>query len=259
MRTACLLLLLTGFYPIVQAWRANRTTTLRPALLWAGAAWMAWVVLLIRAGDPLAAYFAVSLTACAGVAVLGARRPGLEAWNFVVAALLATLLIPIAGALLVWDAPGPSPTSWIFLGAVLLIGVLNYLPTRLAGGALLLGVASALVIWRMGFSGSAEPDGDVAILLLALAPWAALLGSLYEIATNAVDREWQAFRDRFGLVWGERQREQFNNAARNAGWPLILGWNGIRRNGDGPQPDETEVLSLLRAVLKRFGSGDVVR
>ena len=54
--------------------------------MWAGGAWAAWVATTWAPG-PLATYLALCLSACAGVAVLGARRPGVTAWNFVVAGL----------------------------------------------------------------------------------------------------------------------------------------------------------------------------
>src|SRR5215831_6186566 len=101
----CGLLLLSSTYPIIVAWRAIRATTLRSAMMWASAAWLAWgsalfitdlhsgsVALLLR-------YLALCLTGCAAVAVLGARRPGVIAWNFVVLAQLGILLLPIAEGL----------------------------------------------------------------------------------------------------------------------------------------------------------------
>ena len=45
-------------------------------------------------------YTALSLTGCAGVAVLGARRPGVGPWNFVLLGLLAVMLLPLAEGLL---------------------------------------------------------------------------------------------------------------------------------------------------------------
>ncbi len=90
------LLLLTGFYPLWRAWRANRRTTLRHAIGWSAAAWTAWVGAAGLGPDTeLARYLALALTGCAGVAVLGARRPIVAAWNFVVASLLVVLLWPV--------------------------------------------------------------------------------------------------------------------------------------------------------------------
>ncbi len=90
------LLLLTGFYPLWRAWRANRRTTLRHAIGWSTATWAAWVGAAGLGPDAaLVRYLALALTGCAGVAVLGARRPIVAAWNFVVASLLVVLLWPV--------------------------------------------------------------------------------------------------------------------------------------------------------------------
>jgi hypothetical protein len=43
-------------------------------------------------------YLALCLTGCVGVAVLGARRPGVGAWDFVLLGLLAVLLLVAGGA-----------------------------------------------------------------------------------------------------------------------------------------------------------------
>src|SRR5437016_13832974 len=100
MHTLCWCILLTGVYPLWRAWRANRRTSLIQALHWAILSWVAWGLALLVAdrwpaeSAKVTCYLALCLTGCAGVAVLGARRPGLGAWNFVVLALLAINLLP---------------------------------------------------------------------------------------------------------------------------------------------------------------------
>src|SRR4051794_17756783 len=83
--------------PLIFAVWSNRMTALFHTLLWVIAAWLAW---LISAGTqlPSANYCALALTGCAGVAVFGARRPGVSAWNFVVLGLLVVLLLPLSEA-----------------------------------------------------------------------------------------------------------------------------------------------------------------
>src|SRR5437764_12294899 len=93
-------IVLTAVFPLVGAWRANRHTTLLQAVFWAGGAWAAWLLTLVALarGDEEAIpgrHLALALTGCAGVAVLGARRPGVRAWNFVVCGLLVIQLMPI--------------------------------------------------------------------------------------------------------------------------------------------------------------------
>ena len=45
-------------------------------------------------------------------------------------------------------------------------------------------------------------------------------------AANAFDGDWLAFRDRFGWLWSQRVREQFQQAGRHAELPGRLTWGG---------------------------------
>src|SRR5262245_40332365 len=142
---ACGLALLTGAWPLWRAWQANRRTTLRQAVLWATAAWAAWVLVFLGPAltadfDPaLGRHAALALTVCAGVAVLGARRPGGAAGNFVVCGLLVVLMLPVAEGL---GTPRLDTAHAVFLGATLAVGLLNYLRTRAGPAALLLGLGA---------------------------------------------------------------------------------------------------------------------
>ena len=74
-------------------------------------------------------------------------------------------------------------------------------------------------------------------------------------APSRFDRLWLDFRDRYGLLWGQRVREQFNRAAHNAGWPVMLFWQGLRLHAAAELPDEPtqqEILDTLVALLQRF-------
>src|SRR5580704_7733960 len=92
-------LIAAGALPVLLACWINRRASLIHALAWGIAAWIAWLVSAVD-GTILARYLALCITACAGVAVLGARRPGAAAWNAVVAGLLAVLLIAPAQGLM---------------------------------------------------------------------------------------------------------------------------------------------------------------
>ena len=74
------------------------------------------------------------------VAVLRARRPGAAAWNFVVAGLLAVLLLPVA---IQFGQVRLNAFDAVFLSGAT-VGFLNHLPTRLAAVILPIGVACAL-------------------------------------------------------------------------------------------------------------------
>jgi hypothetical protein len=252
------LLLLTGIYPLGRAFRLNRHTTLRPALGWAILAWAAWTltawthVAWPERESRVAPYLALCLTGCAGIAVLGARRPGAGAWNFVVVGLLAVLLRPLLEGLgdLHLEA-----AHELFLAATLAVPLLNYLPTRLAPAVVSLASACSLemiVLMRGSVPvGSSSPVG-----LVAVTPWVAWLAlHTHKPARTEFDRLWLAFRDRFGFLWGQRVREQFNQAVRHAGRPVVLHWNGLRPPTEATA-DAAALLATLRAVLKRFATDE---
>jgi hypothetical protein len=256
---ALAVLLLTGFYPIRRAWHGNRRTTLRHAVAWAGGAWTAWCLAACvsaawpGADAPLSRYFALCLTGCAAVAVLGARRPGVAAWNFVVCGLLAVLLLPVANRL---GEVRLNVFEATFLSGALAVGLVNHLPTRLAAVVLPVGAACALEMsLLLEITGIDWAWADpTALALLAAAPWLGLAAARRrESVADECDREWLAFRDRFGMVWALPARDQFNRAAANGQWGVVLDWKGLRRTCDSTAARPDAAQAGLRAVLKRFG------
>jgi hypothetical protein len=180
------------------------------------------------------------------------------AWNFVVLAQLGVLLLPVAEGL---GEVRLDPLRLVFLSATLAVGLLNYLPTRLAAamaaGAIGCGVEVAL--WHS--APEAAPKLERAAVfcrcLLAASPWFGLIAIRATPApASAFNRLWIGFRDRFGLVWAQRVREQFNRAAVHAGWPVVLRWRGLRAERAAAMIAEKEhaaMVAALRALLKRFG------
>jgi hypothetical protein len=257
------LVYLTSVYPLTLAWWSNRRTTLLHALSWTLAAWTCWCgCFLLSEGSEhqTARYLALCLTGCAGTAVLGARRPIVGAWNLVLIGLLAVLLLPL-GEHAVLGTGLLDPLRLIFVAGTLSVGVLNYLPTRLAVPMLVVGLVSAGELFVL-----ADPEGAAACqaflvhagpLLLAAACWIGwALMRRPDQSLAEFDQIWLAFRDRFGLMWGQRVREQFNQAAKNADWPVILRWSGLRRTSrDRPLPAATQtiIVDAMRAMLRRFG------
>jgi hypothetical protein len=265
MATLACLFHLTASYPLWRAWRANRDTSLRYAVGWAILAWTGWagVVGLGALSGPgwglrPARLLALALTSAAVVAVLGARRPGVTAWNFVVLGLLAVMLLPLIEQLVAGGQP-LDPVRAMFLCGTLAVGLLNYLPTRLAPAVLVLGLGCGWEAWTLlapeqsGLALSADGRGW---LWIALSPWVGWLAlRLRPAVQSEFDHLWLDFRDRFGLVWGQRLREQFNRVADHAGWPVHLSWQGLRLKADAASPDEAgrnAILAALRALLKRF-------
>ncbi len=249
------LLLMAGTYPLAKALRANHSTTLRQPLLWALLAWAAWIgvawsrVLRPETEERLTIYSALCLTGCAGTAVLGARRPGAAAWNFVVIGLLAVLLLPILNGL---GEPRLETAQEVFLALTLIVPLVNYLPTHLGPGVVLAAAGCGWEMMRV-MDGTAGKNA-LGLLLLAASPWTAwvLLAKRNGSATE-FDLLWLAYRDRFGFVWGQRMREQFNRAAHHAGWPVVLRWGGLHPTVPQGSPDAAQLVAMLRAVVKRFG------
>jgi hypothetical protein len=249
MAWACLLVLVGGAWPLFQAWLANRQTTLHQAVGWMTAAWALWLIVLGleargQPAGPLPCYLALGLTACAGIAVLGARRPGVGAWNFVVLGLLAVLLLPVAEG---WGEPRLREPHLIFLAVALCVVLLNHVPTRL-GFAVLCYAPVCGVEWaRLAGFAVEENLLQTTRVLLALTPWVGLLSMKVRRTTGELERTWLRFRDSYGFLWAQRLREQFNTAAQNAGWPVTLRWQGPEGPAESP-----EALELLRTTLKRF-------
>jgi hypothetical protein len=262
MTTVYAVLLTAGLYPLAVAWRANRATSLGHAVGWAGAAWLAWGWALLggdadRLGLDPARFVALALTGGAGIAVLGARRPHVFAWNFVVIGLLAVMLLPLIESLFIGTDP-VDPLRVTFLSATLAVGLLNYLPTRAAPAVLLLALGEAGEVASLFAAGWFPDRGEVQLfhLIVLLVPWA-VWGCWRGAAPGRAefDRLWLDFRDRFGLLWSQRVREQFNRAAAHAGWPVWLSWGGLRRTEPGraiPPADQDAMLRTLRAALQRF-------
>jgi hypothetical protein len=220
-----------------------------------GLAWLAWGGAWLADGlaqrtvAVAARYGALCLTGCAGVAVLGARRPVLGAWHVVVVGLLAVLLLPLGEG---WGRLQLSPPRILFLSITLGVGFVNYVPTRLGPAAVLAAAGCAMELWSLVSPEGVSAAGLIAgRMALAVSPWVALVFLAGRPAGTEFDQTWRGFRDRYGGLWGQRVREQFNRAAANAGWDARLAWGGLRFASD-PRKHE-QALETLRALLKRFG------
>jgi hypothetical protein len=260
------LIFVSGFYPIACAARSNRKTTLLYAIAWALIAWFFWSaanVLTAFQKEPessLGSLLALAFSGCTSVAVLGARRPGVGAWNFVIIALLIVMVFLWVEGMMAGNDAILRNVRTILLASTVAIGVLNYLPTRLAPAALMLAIGCGLEIVMLTGSESlqakleaARPMGPLA---LASVPWIGLARMRWRPqARSEFDQVWLDFRDRFGLVWAQRLREQFNASASHADWPVVLRWTGLRfiPGTRRPSPQEQEaMLDNLRALMKRF-------
>jgi hypothetical protein len=256
-------LIVAGLYPFCRAWFANRHTTLKHAICWAGIAWIAWGAALTL-GTPSQSgldpwrFVALSLTGAAGVAVLGARRPHAGAWNFVVLGLLAVLLLPLGENLALGTKTLGLPRM-VFLAGTLAVGIINYVPTvalipAVLLGAICTGECLALFVTDVEFEPSLLDAMHVSLLLMPWLAWAFWRPARAE--AMPINRLWRGLRDRYGLFWGQRVREQYNRGAAHAGLPGFLYWHGwqLRKEESPPTDAQTQAIeALFKAVLKRFG------
>jgi hypothetical protein len=262
MRWLLLLLMLAGVYPWIKGWLAVKNSSLAHALAWTVAAWLCWAGAFINVDEAGAMrYLSLCLTACAGVAVLGARRPHVAAWNFVVAGLLAVMALPLLENLVLGSRP-IGAVRIIFLGATLLVVLVNFVPTSFGPAAILALLGCAAQMWAL----LAGDDFPVAVILgshlaMALVPWIGwMCWMLRRRPRTELERRWLGFRDCFGAMWGLRVREQFNHAAEHAAWPVTLTWHGIAaKTVEGPSTaNEAEMAADFQALIKRFSNADGV-
>jgi hypothetical protein len=254
---------LAGLYPLACAWRANRATSLLHAVGWATVAWLAWGWALLSAdadhvGVEPGRYVALCVTGGVGVAVLGARRPHVFAWNFVVLGLLAVMQLPLVESLVIGTDPRDTLRIF-FLAATLAVGICNYLPTRSAPAIVLLAAVSAREVISLFAPDTWALRQELVLfhLLLLMTPWAAWVCWRARSDRSEFDRMWLDFRDRMGLLWAQRVREQFNHAADHAGWTVRLAWRGLHRTAPNvaiPPAEQDAMLETLRAALKRFAA-----
>ncbi len=241
----------SGAYPLWRAWQSHRNTSLTHALAWAAVAWAGWALALADGGRA-ARYLGLCLIGAAGVAVLGARRPGVAAWDFVVGGLLAVLLLSLAEGFLTGAGVQLGAVRATFLAGTLGLACGNYLPTKMAPAALLLAVASGLTL-----AGLATRDDRYAVFVnvtMVSVPWLAWACARRRRNVGEVDALWLGFRDAYGFVWGQRLRDQFDRAAEHAGLSAELGWSGLRgRQGNLDAATEAASLTILQALMKRFG------
>ena len=265
MQIVLLILTIAGSIPIGLALWANRATSLCHALVWTLIAWLSWGVAFLLADIQIAGiepgrYCALCLAGCAGVAVLGARRPHVFAWNFVVLGLFAVMVLPLVETHFI-GTHSLGSLRIFFMAGTIAVGILNYLPTRLApAAALLMIVCSAEVVLLYSPAWLPRLDERIFDLLLTAVPWVAWICLKRSNANrSAFDRLWLSFRDRWGLVWSQRVREQFNHAAEHAGWPVKLTWQGLVQEMNTPAlapADQEKLVATLRATLQRFLAAD---
>ncbi len=265
-----------GLGVLLASRRAVFQTTLAGPWWWSLAALVGWSGMELASAfggigsgnlEPLR-LVVISLSFCPIVAVLGAKRPQNGAWNFVVLSLWGIVALPAAEnfflhpgqRLVLGDA-----RAW-FLWILILLGPINYVPTRFAVASLLL-AAGQIVALSPYLALIHKPlfsfHSVVGLVIAAngfLEGWAASqrAGS----GTSEYDRVWLDFRDAFGLLWALRVQERVNAVAQQNGWDIELAWNGFFRPSSGQaisQIDpavEPALKSSFNGLLRRFVSSE---
>lgn len=267
---------LVGLCVLIFSRNAVQHTTLRASWWWALLAFVAWsgaalvVECLPESGrlpwlGPVS-FAACALSLCPIVAVIGAKRPQHAAWNLVVLSLWMIVALPAAEALFLRFGQSPSlgPGRIWFLRLLILLGPINFVPTRywlasllVAGGQLIaFGAEAKLRVPLPGLSAAA-----FGLVVCVLGMMAALLAFRKTVAyANPFDRLWADFRDSFGLFWALRVQERVNAAAKQYGWDLELTWQGFRQPGNAaplaaiPPELERPLSANLKGLLRRFVS-----
>jgi hypothetical protein len=206
-----------------------------------------------------ARYAAAVLALCPTIALLGAKRPQNRAWQWVVLAFWAILLVPAARVVLLYSESRVSlhTAQGVFLLIIVAMGAANWIATRYWIAATFAAAAQLLLV---------APYTPLAGTLPELSPQIALAGALLallicrllELRPRNVDpmsRVWLDFRDQFGLFWAARVMARMNIAARSHDWPIAVSWRKVEYSSADASAREAFDRSL-RMLLRRFISSD---
>lgn len=272
--------LAAAFAALFRGRREIFRTTLGTAWVWQVLAVLLWstswgTTILTSATTPGLAdrlwYLSAVMMLCPLVAVLGARKPGNQAWNwFVIAPLVLVLNFPSFslhgfGALSsTFEIEAPVAIGY---GLVLVMGAGNYFGTRFTLSTVLLTVALILCVGPV-----TAPLAELFPSKLTCRLWATL--SLSAAFLNAArqascgistetpfDQVWIDFRDFLGIVWSKRMLDRINHTAREEQWPVRLelyGFIPTDEKADLPLSPKTskQIERTLRRYLKRFVEPD---
>jgi hypothetical protein len=200
------------------------------------------------------------------IAVLGAKRPGSEAWNYFV--LIPLVLVLGWPALTVWTSQGPGALrveTPVLIGFVLVLvmGCGNYVATRLAFPALLYALSVVLilapcstVLAGQGVSPESYRLAGTVCLLLSVW-WGRSIVLRPPQQKDGPDRVWNDFREMFGIVWMKRAMDRINEEfAEREQWPARLGTDGLEWSGTPTQEQrahtEARLAYALHWLLRRF-------
>lgn len=204
-----------------------------------------------------------------GVSTLGARKPGVAAWQwFVVAPMIIVLMWP--GVSQIVNNRGEDSLELgvpAFAGiiVVLLMSAGTCLGTSLSLPFVLYSASIAVTV--LPSTGWATPDSRwplLAPLLLLIAAVVATrsIASRYRAVEEATtiggvaDQTWLLFQNLYGLAWARRVQDRVNQFAIREEWTGVLTADGFRDASGNPlRGSELEKpRDALRWVLGRFAS-----
>jgi hypothetical protein len=251
-----------------------RRTTLTTSASWGIVVALSWFVSATlsgflfenhAAGQDQLWYWTAVLSLVPPIAVLGAKRPGSEAWNFFV--LLPLVCVLGWPALTVWSISGPGALrveSPVLIGFVLVLvmGCGNYIATRLAFPALLYALAVVLVLapcstatTQLASPATLRTAGVVAMTLCVCMARSAITRGW--VQQTGPERVWRDFQELFGIVWMKRAMDRINiEFAEREQWPARLGPDGLEWSS--PPTDkqraaiEARLIYALHWLLRRF-------
>ncbi len=263
-----------------RSWRFVQGTTLASAWRWGWSAWILWGISwvcghipgLLPAGLLDQMWYAAALLVLAAlISVLGAKRPGSLVWTwFVTVPMLLVLGWP---ALYGWFQGWPPLSLRLMQPAlcayavVCVMGLGNYVGTRFLISALSMGAALALLV--IPYSGSVSgllPAPDECRAWASLCAGFAVVWPTLLAASGPPlapwDRVWVDFVNSFGIAWGRRLQDRFNETARQSNWRVKLDFYGLMWDDAHPPtapaerantPSWTpEMSTALQWLLRRF-------
>jgi hypothetical protein len=270
------------------AFRKSKGTTLRAPLVWAMVSLVSLIAaeglqLRYRASDGVRTkwdFIVATSTFCPIIALLGAKRPQNRAWQWIVLTLWGVVALPAIESLIIHPQESfeMHPVWQIFVGLLIVVGCVNYLPTCYAVPSLIVAAGQCVLFGASLFG----PDSwllSFRLKLFTLPPllaadgktqglrmWLLLAGILplttAVCAASVVGRKpcrlptspladwnrvWRDFRNDFGLLWAARIVERFNAQAHGSGVNVRLTWSGFEqvvfKSGDGRAQPTAVVLT----------------
>jgi hypothetical protein len=215
-------------------------------------------------------HYAASIGAfCPAMAVLGAKRPQDRGWQWVVLSLWIILLAPAGHALAASTGTRLELSGlWrLMIAALMIMELLNYLPTRHALSALCAVSGQAMLLSPFLWGSQSDPKSRslALVCLLAAACMALMRAPISQVPTkegismtsplDAFNQRWRLFRDGWGAFWGLRILQRINQTAELSGWPVRLQWStGFQAVDDRPLDDATvlHIKQMLDSLLRRF-------